>query len=124
MERLEHWISEPAPVRVRHALEAMGPCFVKLGQLLATRVDLFPPEWIDEFSRLQNAVPPVPFEALRREMEEALGQAPEAAFLSIDPAPLAAASIAQVHRARLPDGRLYQSAYHPEAVRQGSEDRV
>lgn len=105
VERLEHWISEPAPVRVRHALEEMGPCFVKLGQLLATRVDLFPPEWIDEFSRLQNAVPPVPFEALRREMEESLGQAAEVAFLSIDPAPLAAASIAQVHRARLPDGR-------------------
>ncbi|WP_257385455.1 ABC1 kinase family protein [Tahibacter caeni] len=105
VERLEHWISQPAPVRVRHALEEMGPCFVKLGQLLATRVDLFPPEWIAEFSRLQNAVPPVPFEILRQEMQEALGQAPEAAFLSIDAAPLAAASIAQVHRARLADGR-------------------
>ncbi len=105
VEKLEQWISQPAPVRVRHALEEMGPCFVKLGQLLATRVDLFPPEWITEFSRLQNAVPPVPFEMLQREMADALGQAPEAAFLSIDPVPLAAASIAQVHRARLPDGR-------------------
>lgn len=105
VEKLEQWISQPAPVRVRHAIEEMGPCFVKLGQLLATRVDLFPPEWITEFSRLQNAVPPVPFEMLQREMADALGQAPEAAFLSIDPVPLAAASIAQVHRARLPDGR-------------------
>ena len=105
VERLEHWISQPAPVRVRHALEEMGPCFVKLGQLLATRVDLFPPEWIAEFSLLQNAVPPVSFESLRHEIENALGDAFETAFSSIDPTPLAAASIAQVHRARLPDGR-------------------
>lgn len=105
VERLEHWISQPLPVRVRHVLEEMGPCFVKLGQLLATRVDLFPAEWIAEFSLLQNAVPPQPFEVLRREMEEALGTSLEAAFLSIDSTPLAAASIAQVHRARLLDGR-------------------
>lgn len=105
VERLEHWISQPLPVRVRHVLEEMGPCFVKLGQLLATRVDLFPAEWITEFSLLQNAVPPQPFEVLRREMEEALGKSLEAAFLSIDSTPLAAASIAQVHRARLLDGR-------------------
>lgn len=104
-QRLEHWVSQPVPVRVRHAMEEMGPCFVKLGQLLATRVDVFPPEWIDEFSRLQNAVPPVPFESLRQEMTEALGRAPEDAFPFIDPTPLAAASIAQVHRARLHDGR-------------------
>jgi ubiquinone biosynthesis protein len=83
----------------------MGPCFVKLGQVFATRVDLFPPEWIAEFSRLQNAVPAVSFEAISLEMREALGTAPEAAFLSIDAEPLAAASIAQVHRARLPGGR-------------------
>lgn len=103
--RLEEWVSQPAPVRVRRAFEEMGPCFVKLGQVLATRVDLFPPEWIAEFSRLQNAVPPVPFQAVRCEMEEALGCALEAAFLAVDPVPLAAASIAQVHRARLQDGR-------------------
>lgn len=86
-------------------MEEMGPSFVKLGQVLATRVDLFPPEWIAEFSRLQNAVPPVPFEAIRTEITEALGAAPESAFLWLDPEPLAAASIAQVHRARLHDGR-------------------
>lgn len=95
----------PIHVRARRALEDMGPCFVKLGQVMATRVDLFPPEWISEFSRLQNAVPAVPFEAIRQEMQEALDTAPEDAFLSIDPSPLAAASIAQVHRARLHDGR-------------------
>jgi ubiquinone biosynthesis protein len=94
----------PAPVRVRHALEEMGPCFVKLGQLLATRVDLFPSAWIAEFSRLQNAVPPVPFTELQPEMEAALGAPLQAAFAAIDIEPLAAGSIAQVHRARLLDG--------------------
>mgnify|MGYP003557288769 FL=1 len=102
---LDELVALPAPVRVRRAMEEMGPSFVKLGQVLATRVDLFPPEWIAEFSRLQNAVPPVPFEAIRTEITEALGAAPESAFLWLDPEPLAAASIAQVHRARLHDGR-------------------
>ena len=103
--RMEELVALPAPVRVRRAMEEMGPSFVKLGQVLATRVDLFPPEWIAEFSRLQNAVPSVSFEAIRVEITEALGAAPESAFLWLDPEPLAAASIAQVHRARLHDGR-------------------
>ncbi|ALN88629.1 phosphotransferase enzyme family protein [Lysobacter capsici] len=95
----------PTPVRVRCALEEMGPSFVKLGQILSTRVDLFPPEWITELSRLHNAVPPVAFEAIRAEICAALTAPPETAFLWLDPSPLAAGSIAQVHRARLPDGR-------------------
>lgn len=103
--RMDAFATRPPQARVRRALEEMGPCFVKLGQVLATRVDLFPPEWIAEFSRLQNAVPSVPFDAIRAEMRDALGEAPEAAFQWIDPVPLAAASIAQVHRARLHDGR-------------------
>lgn len=102
---LEELAALPAHVRVRRAMEEMGPSFVKLGQLLATRVDLFPPEWIAEFSRLQNAVPAVSFDAIRAEVSEALGAAPESVFLWFDPEPLAAASIAQVHRARLHDGR-------------------
>lgn len=105
LDHLEALVALPAPVRVRRAMEEMGPSFVKLGQILATRVDLFPPEWIAEFSRLHNAVPPVPFDAIRLEMTEALGTPPESAFLWFDPEPLAAASIAQVHRARLQDGR-------------------
>ena len=105
LSHLEELVALPAPVRVRRALEEMGPCFVKLGQVLATRVDLFPPDWIAEFGRLQNAVPPVPFDALRAEMREALGREPELAFAAIDAEPLAAGSIAQVHRARLADGR-------------------
>jgi ubiquinone biosynthesis protein len=105
LEHLEELVALPPHVRVRRALEEMGPCFVKLGQVMATRVDLFPPEWIAEFSRLQNAVPAVPFDAIRVDMRDALGVDPESAFQSIDPTPLAAASIAQVHRARLHDGR-------------------
>lgn len=93
-----------APVRVRCALEEMGPSFVKLGQVLATRADLFPPDWIDEFGKLQDQAPAVPWTAIHAQMTEDLGAAPEDVFGSIDATPLAAASIAQVHRARLHDG--------------------
>jgi ubiquinone biosynthesis protein len=91
--------------RARHALQKLGPTFVKLGQVLATRVDLFPPEWIAEFEMLQDAAPPVPFAELRAQLEEDLGGPPEEIFAEFDTEPLAAASIAQVHRARLRDGR-------------------
>lgn len=93
-----------APVRLRRALEELGPAFVKLGQLLASRVDLFAPEWIAEFEKLQNHAPFVPFEAIRAQLEAGLGGPPELVLGEIDPAPLAAASIAQVHRVRLLDG--------------------
>lgn len=101
---LTELVALPAPVRVRRALEEMGPSFVKLGQVLATRVDLFAPEWITEFGKLQSSAPPVAFAAIRAQMVEDLGDAPEQVFAMFDPAPLAAASIAQVHRARLHDG--------------------
>ena len=92
------------PARVRRALEELGPTFVKLGQILATRGDLFPPEWIAEFGKLQDAAPALPFAELRAQLVEDLGEAPEAVFAELDPVPLAAASLAQVHRARLADG--------------------
>jgi ubiquinone biosynthesis protein len=92
------------PQRARLALAELGPTFVKLGQVLATRVDMFPPDWIAEFERLQSDVPPVPFELMQVEMEKALGQAPGAIFVDIEPLPLGSASIAQVHGARLADG--------------------
>ncbi len=95
---------EPA-ARVRRALEELGPTFVKLGQILATRADLFPPEWIAEFGKLQDAAPAVPFEAIRAQLAEDLGDLPENIFTELDTTPLAAASLAQVHRARLADGR-------------------
>ena len=93
------------PRRTRLALEELGPVFVKLGQILATRGDLLPPEWIAELERLHSQAPTLPFDALRPAVEDALGEPPETAFASFDPAPLAAASMAQVHRATLPDGR-------------------
>ena len=92
------------PARVRRAMEALGPTFVKLGQLLATRVDLFEPEWIAEFSRLQDSAHTATYEGIHQQLTEDLGAAPEAVFAAFDPEPLAAASMAQVYRARLEDG--------------------
>ncbi|MBN4073803.1 MAG: ubiquinone biosynthesis protein UbiB [Gammaproteobacteria bacterium] len=92
------------PARVRRALEEMGPTFIKLGQILATRVDLFPPEWIAEFEKLQDGAPVVPFAEIREQLQQDLGAAPEEVFAWFNPEPLAAASIAQVYRARLPAG--------------------
>ena len=92
------------PVQVRLALEELGPAFVKLGQILAGRADLFGPEWIAEFEKLHNHVPAVPFELLRPQLRDDLGGEPEEVFARFDTEPLAAASIAQVHRAQLKDG--------------------
>jgi ubiquinone biosynthesis protein len=92
------------PVQVRLAFEELGPTFVKLGQILAGRGDLLGPDWVAEFSRLHSHVPPVPGEALRAQLVQDLGAEPEAVFARFDTEPLAAASIAQVHRARLHDG--------------------
>ncbi len=102
-EGVESLRLEPAQ-RVRLALEELGPTFVKLGQVMATRVDLFPPRWIAEFEKLQNEVPPVPFEALLPELEGALGRSPFEVFRDLDTRSHGSASIAQVHRARLADG--------------------
>jgi ubiquinone biosynthesis protein len=94
---------EPAQ-RMRMALEELGPTFVKLGQVMATRVDLFPPNWIAEFEKLQAQVPPVPFEELLPELERSLGRSPFEVFRGLDTRAQGAASIAQVHRAQLQDG--------------------
>jgi len=108
--RVLHWQSTSeisqldAPVRIRRALEELGPTFVKLGQLLATRVDLFPPHWIAEFEKLHSQVPPVPYERLHPDLVAALKGEPAEVFATFDPVPLAAASMAQVYRATLKDG--------------------
>src|SRR6476620_6893562 len=90
--------------RVRMALEELGPTFVKLGQVMATRVDLFPSRWIEELEKRHAQVPPVPCAELLPELERALGRSPFEVFRDIDTRAYAAASIAQVHRARLADG--------------------
>jgi ubiquinone biosynthesis protein len=92
------------PVQVRMALEELGPTFVKLGQILAGRADLFGPEWIAEFEKLHSRVPAVPLDDLRAQLREDLGGDAEAVFARFDTEPLAAGSIAQVHRAQLRDG--------------------
>ena len=94
---------EPAQ-RVRIALEELGPTFVKLGQVMATRLDLFPPAWITEFEKLHSEVSPVAFDDLLPELERALGRSPFEVFRELDRQPYGSASIAQVHRAKLQDG--------------------
>jgi ubiquinone biosynthesis protein len=92
------------PVQTRLALEELGPTFVKFGQILAGRADLFGPDWIAEFARLHSHVPAIPLDELRMQLHEDLGDEPERVFERFDIEPLAAASIAQVHRARTKDG--------------------
>lgn len=94
----------PLPVRFAALLERLGPSFVKLGQVLSTRPDLLPEDWIEALGRLQDDVNPLPFEALRGRVEAATGPIAEA-FASFDEAPLASASVSQVHAAELRDGR-------------------
>ena len=92
------------PQRVRRVFEVLGPTFVKVGQILATRPDLFGPEWITEFEKLQWQAPPLDFAELRPQIEEDLGAPLEEIFEEVEPTPLAAGSLAQVHRATLKDG--------------------
>ncbi len=103
-DRADHLARLQPPEQVRLAMEELGPTFVKLGQILAGRADLLAPDWIAEFSRLHSHVPAVPLDSLRPQLREDLGGEPEAVFARFDTEPLAAASIAQVHRAALADG--------------------
>jgi predicted unusual protein kinase regulating ubiquinone biosynthesis (AarF/ABC1/UbiB family) len=86
-------------------LESMGPTFVKLGQLLSTRPDLLPDPYLRALSRLQEKVEPFPFEEVERVVQDELGVRLSKAFSTFEPRPLAAASLGQVHRATLRDGR-------------------
>ncbi|MGH2661217.1 MAG: AarF/UbiB family protein [Actinomycetota bacterium] len=90
--------------RLRGAMEELGPTFAKMGQILSTRPDLLPQAFVEELSTLQDQVPPLSEEEVVKVMEEELGVPWEDVFESIDPQPLAAGTIAQVHRATLTDG--------------------
>jgi len=94
-----------APVHLRAALEELGTTFIKVGQILSTRADLLPPAYARELERLQDHVPAVGVDAIRDVLREELGKSPEALFSRFDDVPLASASIGQVHRAALSDGR-------------------
>src|SRR5215510_12451236 len=105
-----HW-REPTEIahlevqqRARLAFEQLGPTFVKLGQMLSTREDLLPPTWTTELAQLHSNVAPVPFDDLLPQVEQALGRSPFEVFSNLDREPYAAASIAQVHRAKLASG--------------------
>jgi len=92
--------ADPNPRQFRLLLGELGPTFTKLGQLLSSRPDLLPANWVEELSALQDDCPPLPVADVRRVMEASLGATVEERFAFLDPAPLASASIAQVHRAR------------------------
>lgn len=92
------------PARFRRALESLGPVYIKLGQILSTRGDLLPPPWVEELSKLQTGAPRLPWPEIRALVEAELGAPIADRFQRFDEDALAAASIAQVHRAWLPDG--------------------
>ena len=89
------------PERVRMVLEELGPTFVKLGQILSTRADLIPLEYVEELSKLQDAVPAFPYDSVKEIILSETGKTPGALFQSFHKKPIAAASIGQVHRAIL-----------------------
>jgi ubiquinone biosynthesis protein len=94
----------PLPVRLRMALEELGPTFIKLGQILSTRPDVLPPRFIHELEKLQDDVPPANWDKVRARIESELDAPLEDIFAFVDPTPLAAASLAEVHSARLKTG--------------------
>ncbi len=93
-----------APERLRMVMEELGPCFVKFGQVLSTRPDIIPREFIAEFKKLQDDVPPFPFEEVKEKVEKELDGPLESLFSKFNQFPFASASIAQVHEAALQDG--------------------
>jgi ubiquinone biosynthesis protein len=97
-------LAEPRAVRLRQALEALGPIFVKFGQVLSTRRDLLPTDIADELAKLQDRVPPFPAEEVTAILHRVYGKPAAVVFQNISAEPVASASVAQVHLGRLPDG--------------------
>ena len=97
-------LSLPRGVRLRRALEDLGPIFIKFGQMLSTRRDLLPPDIADELALLQDRVPPFPSEKVEATIVRVFGRPLADVFRTFDLTPVASASVAQVHFAELPDG--------------------
>ncbi len=97
--RLDHRVA--GATHLRMALEELGPTFIKIGQILSTREDLLPAEYISELARLRDRVPPMPADRIVQEIERTFGRPLAQLFAEFDPEPLASASIGQVHAARL-----------------------
>ncbi|QXQ11285.1 AarF/ABC1/UbiB kinase family protein [Paeniglutamicibacter sp. Y32M11] len=129
---LERWLprhplmptAEPtSPVRLRLALEELGPTFIKLGQLLSTRSDIMPAAYLSELSKLQDGAPPVSAEQIRSLIQQELGATPEQLFASFDDEPLASASIGQAHAATMADGtEIVVKVRRPGIVNRIDED--
>ncbi|HEX3656588.1 MAG TPA: AarF/UbiB family protein [Pirellulales bacterium] len=96
---------KPGPESLAEDLEHLGPTFIKLGQLLSTRPDFLPPKYLEALARLQDDVEPMPPGSVETTIEQELGVRISKAFAEFETEPLAAASVGQVHRARLRDGR-------------------
>jgi ubiquinone biosynthesis protein len=111
MERLTR------PQRVRLVFEELGPTYIKLGQILSTRPDLIPLEFIEEFTKLQDDVPPFDFELVKQLIDSELGGPAASIFREIEPTPVATASIGQVHRAVLPDGEQVAVKFQRPGIR-------
>src|SRR5438876_798722 len=120
LEELRGEEEEDHAVGLASALEELGPCFIKLGQILSTRPDLLPANYIEALSRLQNTVTPVPGDKITAIIESELGAPISELFESFDCNPLAAASMAQVHHAFLPDG----SEVAVKVQRPGARQRI
>src|SRR5947207_7851850 len=120
LEELHGEEEEDHAAGLASALEELGPCFIKLGQLLSTRPDLLPANYIEALSRLQNTVTPVPGDKITAIIESELGAPISELFESFDCNPLAAASMAQVHHAFLPDG----SEVAVKVQRPGARQRI
>jgi ubiquinone biosynthesis protein len=131
---LEHWLPRrrrtdmdmaaealEMPERLRLALEELGPTAIKLGQSLASRGDLVPAAYVSELRRLQDDLPPVPLEEVRGVIREELGEEIEALFPEFEEEPRAAASIGQVHFARLADGQAVAVKVQRPGVAQAIE---
>lgn len=124
------WLGHPVrespytrPEHLRMALSELGGAFIKLAQALSTRPDFVPPEYVKEFSKLQDAAPPVPFEQICRVICDELGQSPENIYDEFDPQPLASASIGQVHTGKLKSGQaIIVKVQRPDVAEQIEED--
>jgi ubiquinone biosynthesis protein len=115
---------QPRAVRLRMALESLGPIFVKFGQMLSTRRDLLPADFADELARLQDRVPPFDPDSAAREIERGLGQPIDAIFAEFDRQPVASASIAQVHFAVMGPGPLAGRLAAVKVLRPGMRDAI
>ncbi len=109
------------PQRLRLAFEELGPTYIKLGQILSTRPDLIPVDFIDELAKLQDDVPPFDFDAVIKIVETEFDVPPDKLFKSLDEAPLASASIGQVHKAVLIDGESVAVKFQRPDIRKTIE---